>query len=163
MGARISVSSVIIGIGFMIEQNTDLGKLVAVHGPAPALTQRAIFLAIISFVFFLLMMIAFSIRQQIGYFLLGTAFLVVEVFTLWGWISMRKTELRLYEDGLTYKKFTARWDEITSIQTDVGQRPGAEKITCQITTSNGQTTTLTESIDRVRQAIEIIETEVQHR
>jgi hypothetical protein len=46
----------------------ELGKLKSVYGISPAYLQRAAIVAIVSFVFFLLMLVAFSLRQNIGYF-----------------------------------------------------------------------------------------------
>src|SRR5437773_12397915 len=50
----------------------EVGKL-----PPPAQVQRAVFIAVLSFLFFLAMMIVFYIRQSMLYFLLATAFLIV--------------------------------------------------------------------------------------
>lgn len=93
----------------------SLGKLESVHGIAPAYLQRAAIIAIISFVFFLAMLFAFSRRGNIGYFLLATAFLIVQLFTLTGWIMQKRSELKLYENGFAYKKHVCRWDEIESV------------------------------------------------
>ena len=62
------------------------------------------------------MLVVFYLRQQIGYFLLSTAFLVVYVFTLIGWLIQKRNVVDVHENGLKYKKFQASWDEISSIK-----------------------------------------------
>ena len=61
------------------------------------------------------MIVAFYVRQQAGYFLLSTAFLVVYVFTLIGWVMQRRNVVRVFENGLKYRKFHAAWNEIESV------------------------------------------------
>ena len=93
----------------------NLGKLLSTHPIAPAYMQRAAIVAVVSFVFFLAMLIVFYVRQHIGYFALSTAFLVVYIFTLVGWVMQRRNVVRVYEGGLRYKKFSAAWGEIEAI------------------------------------------------
>lgn len=100
----------------MSEKTNELGKLESVYGTSPVHLQRALIVIILSFIFFLVMLVAFSIRQQIGYFVLATAFLIVKLFTLFGWMMQRKKEVRLYEKGLTIGKKTYRYDEIENVQ-----------------------------------------------
>ena len=64
------------------ERQKDLGKLIAVYGIAPAYLQRAVFIVILSFVFFLAMMLVYYIRQNVVYFLLASAFLILYLVTL---------------------------------------------------------------------------------
>lgn len=52
--------------------------------------QRAAFLAVLSFVFFLAMMVAYYVRGSILYFLLATAFLIVYIVTMVSFVRMRK-------------------------------------------------------------------------
>jgi hypothetical protein len=127
----------------MIERHETLGKLESVHGIAPAYLQRAAIIIVVSFVFFLLMLLAFSARRNIGYFLLATAFLVVQLFTLFGWIRQRGAELKLYEKGFTYRKHICRWDDIESMEVKM---VGDSKITCQITKTDGEKIVLTEAV-----------------
>lgn len=72
-------------------------------------------MAVVSFVFFLLMLLVFYVRQQIGYFVLSSAFLVLYIFTLIGWIMQKRNVVRIYDKGLKYKKFEVRWDEIEAV------------------------------------------------
>ena len=64
-------------------------------GPAkpplpPAQLQRAAFLAVLSFLFFLVMMFAYYLRGSVLYFLLATAFLIVYIITMISFVKLRK-------------------------------------------------------------------------
>jgi len=52
--------------------------------------QRAAFIAVLSFLFFLAMMLAFYIRQSVLYFLLATGFLVVYFVTMVSFVRLRR-------------------------------------------------------------------------
>lgn len=99
----------------MPETPKNLGRLITSHSTSPVFLQRAAIVAVVSFVFFLAMLVAFYIRQQVGYFLLSSGFLVVYVFTLIGWVMQKRNVVGVYENGLKYRKFTAAWDEIQSV------------------------------------------------
>jgi hypothetical protein len=141
----------------MIEKSQNLGKLISVHTIAPAFLQRAVIIAVLSFVFFLAMLAVFSIRQNFIYFFLSTAFLITYLLTMFGWLMMRKNILKIYENGLTYRKFTARWDEIEAVESD--SKNG--KISCEIRKTKGEKITLTDSIYEVGKAVELIKTKVK--
>lgn len=127
----------------MSEQTIQLGKLESVHVTSPVYLQRALIVIILSFIFFLIMLIAFSIRQQVGYFLLATAFLIVKLFTLFGWMMQRKREVRLYENGFTIGKKTYAYNEIEIVQL----KPIKEnKEEGEIIKTNGEKIILTEAI-----------------
>lgn len=98
--------------------NKDFGKLVSTHSPSPAFLQRAAIVAVISFIFFLAMLVVFYIREHIGYFILSTAFLVVYVFTLIGWVIQRRSTVSVFENGIKYRNFRATWTEIESVKAD---------------------------------------------
>jgi hypothetical protein len=93
----------------------NLGRLVAVHPTAPAFIQRAAIIAILAFVFFLAMLIAFLLRQQIGYLILAAAFLVLNLFTLIGFVVQRKNLVSVFDNGFRYRKSSATWPEIVSV------------------------------------------------
>lgn len=57
---------------------------------SPAHIQRVAFIAILSFLFFLGMMLAYYLRGSLLYFLLATAFLVVYVITMISFVRLRK-------------------------------------------------------------------------
>jgi len=57
---------------------------------APAQLQRAVFIAVLSFLFFLAMMFAYYIRQSAVYFLLATAFLIIYLLTMFSFVRMRR-------------------------------------------------------------------------
>jgi hypothetical protein len=132
-----------------------LGKLVSEHGIAPALVQRAMIVAVLSFVFFMAMMIAFYLRQKLGYFLLSSGFLVLYVLTMFGWLMLRRNVVKVYENGLVYRKFAARWPEIAAVETE--RESG--KITCRLVKTNGEKTILTDAVQGVEGIIAKIETE----
>ena len=102
----------------MTDSNKNLGKLIGAYGISPAFLQRAAFISILSFVFFLAMMAGFYLRQNIVYFLLATAFLLVYLFTMFSWVLQRKTELRIFESGFSFKKNSVRWDAIKEVDRD---------------------------------------------
>ena len=115
----------------MAESSKNLGKIVSIHGVQPALVQRAAIVAVLAFVFFLAMLVAFSYRQNLGYFVLASAFLVVEIFTLMGLFAQRRNVLQIFEKGMCYKKQCAAWDDIDKINKDKGYelvRADGEKI-----------------------------------
>ncbi len=95
-----------------------LGKLISTHGTSPAFLQRAAIVAGLSFVFFFVMLVAFYLRQQIGYFILSTAFLVVNLFTLIGWLMQKRNVAKVYENGFRYRKTIVFWDQISSATLD---------------------------------------------
>lgn len=134
----------------MTEQTNNLGKLESVHPLSPAYLQRAAGVAVISFIFFVAMLIVFSIRQNIGYFLLSTAFLIVELFTLFGWLSQRKAQVKLFENGLTFKKFSCLWSEIKFVESD-------NQKTCTIIKNDGEKIVLPEAIHNMPGVISKIE------
>jgi len=104
----------------------NLGKIISIHGVQPALVQRAAIVAVLAFVFFLAMLVTFSYRQSLGYFVLASAFLVVEIFTLMGLFAQRRNVLQIFEKGLCYKKQCRGWSEIRAI---TPEKAGI-KITC---------------------------------
>ena len=135
----------------------NLGKLETIYVIAPAYIQRAVIVAVLSFFFFLAMLVVFSIRQNILYFFLSTGFLIVYLLTMFGWLMMRKNILKIYENGLTYRKFIAHWDEIEVVDS----KKNGDKINCEIRKKKGEKIVLTESIYQVEQAIEIIKAKIE--
>jgi hypothetical protein len=130
-----------------------LGKLESTHEISPVFLQRAVIVAALSFVFFMAMLFGFYMRQNIGYFLLSTAFLMVYILTMFGWLMMRKNSLKVYENGIVYKKFTARWDEIESIG-------ATDKKSFEITKINGEKVILSEAIQNIESVIKRINAEI---
>ena len=86
---------------------TDLGNLSSVHGVSPASLHPAAIVAVVSFAFFMAMLIAFYIRQEIGFFVLSSAFLVLYLFTMVALVLQKRNTVKIYENGISYKKFTA--------------------------------------------------------
>lgn len=114
----------------MNETEKDLGRLTAVYGIAPVYVQRAVFMAVLSFLFFLAMMFAFYVLQSALYFLLSTAFLIVYLLTMFSFVMQRKKSIEVFENGLKYKKHKVTWDEIESVDSDgnVSLKSGKEFI-----------------------------------
>ena len=96
----------------------NLGRLTSSHRTSPMFVQRAAIVALVSFSFFLVMLAAFYVRPQIGYFVLATAFLVVDLFTLIGIWMQKRNVVNIHENGIAYKKFRAAWDEIDAVKAD---------------------------------------------
>jgi hypothetical protein len=99
----------------MPESRQTLGRPIAVHGIAPAYLQRAMFIVILSFLFFLAMMFVYYINQSIGYFLLASAFLVIYLFTLFSFVRQRRNVVSVYENGISYKDVSVKWSEIEGV------------------------------------------------
>lgn len=83
-------------------------------GISPVVLQRGAIITVLSFVFFLAMLVAFYVRQHIGYFVLSTAFLAVYVLTFISWVIQKRNVVSIFENGIRYKKFSGCWDEIES-------------------------------------------------
>ncbi|MDQ3130469.1 MAG: hypothetical protein M3Q99_06880 [Acidobacteriota bacterium] len=148
----------------MLETTKTLGKLQAVHRTSPIFLQRAAILAVVSFVFFLVMMVAFSIRQHFGYFLLATAFLIVQLFTLFGWLTQRKNEFKIHENGFAFGKKVCFWDEIESIKIKMESRfISGEKIDCEVLKTNGEKIKLSEAIGGIQEISNRIDKEIALR
>ena len=141
----------------MFEKTQSLGKLVVTFGIAPAFLQRAVIIAVLSFLFFLTTLAMFSLWRNFLYFFLSTAFLIVYLATMFSWLMMRKNLLKIYENGLSYRKFTARWDEIETLELNKKDA----KINCEIRKKKGEKITLTESIQGVEQAVGVIREKIK--
>jgi len=99
----------------MKAKEKDLGRIVAVYGIAAIHVQRAVFMAVLSFMFFLAMMFAFYILQSALYFLLSTAFLIIYLLTMFSFVMQRKKHFEIFERGFRYKKQNVLWEEITEV------------------------------------------------
>ena len=140
----------------------NLGKLESVHGISPVFKQRAFVLAVVSFVFFTAMAIAYLVRPGFVFVLLGTAFLVVGLFTLFGWLSQKNAKFKLFENGFSYKKFVCVWDEIESINVKAESLLiGGAKINCLVRKAGGQEILLSEIIDNIEYIVKIIDSKIQ--
>jgi hypothetical protein len=127
----------------------DLGRLVAVHTTSPAYLQRAVFIAVLSFLFFMAMMFAFYLRQNIGYFLLATAFLLVYVVTMFSWLRQRRTMVAIYENGLKFRGRSIAWNDITAFEK-----------TFILLLSNGEKLLLPTALDRSEELLARIQTRI---
>jgi hypothetical protein len=139
----------------------NLGKTESVHGISPVFLQRAAIVCILSFVFFLVMISGFYVRQNFVYFLLATSFLIINIFTLSGWLMARKNVLKIYENGISYKKFAATWDEIESINVKKSNGLLGEKMNVEINKTDGEKMVLTEAVHGIENIIERVQTEIR--
>ena len=96
----------------------ELGKPVAIFPLAPAYIQRAVILIVLSFLFFMAMMFTYYIRASGLYFLLATAFLILYLVTLISFVTQRKTQLKIFENGFAYKTVSVLWTEMTTVDED---------------------------------------------
>ena len=126
-----------------------MGRLIIEHGPSPATTHRAVAVAVISLAFFFAMLIAFYIRQQLGYFLLSSAFLIVYLLTMIGIWMQRRNTVKVYENGISYRNFSAAWGEITRVNANAKNGLTVSKI-------GGGTITLNSSIAGLNNLANII-------
>lgn len=94
------------------ESKQALGRLLSVHGIAPAYLQRAVFIVVLSFLFFLIMMFVYYARQSLVYFLLASAFLLLYLITMFSWVMQRRNIVSVYENGVSYRGRSASWSEI---------------------------------------------------
>lgn len=111
--------------------------------------QRAVFIAVLSFLFFMAMMLAFYIRQNIGYFLLSTAFLLVYIATMFSWIRQRRTVVEVYDNGLRFRDSSVFWSDIT----------GVEK-TGVLSLEKGEKLQLPTALDRSEELFALIQTRI---
>lgn len=115
---------------------------------APAFLQRAAIVTFVSFAFFLLTLIAFYVRQHIGYFALSTAFLVVYIFTLISWVLQKRNVVRIFENGLSYKRFRAAWYQVRSVK--------ASKLGLEIKKGRTETIVIPPSISGYEQIVKAV-------
>lgn len=99
----------------MTAGSQSLGKLIAVHPIAPALVQRAVFITALSFLFFLTTMFTFYLRQNILYFLLASAFLVLYLVMMFALLMQRRSTVEVCENGFRTKKQSIRWTDMLSV------------------------------------------------
>jgi len=97
------------------ETPKTLGKLIAVHPIAPALVQRAVFIAALAFMFFLAMIFTFYLRQNILYFLLASAFLVLYLVMMFALLMQRRSSVEVCENGFRTKRQSIRWTDVVSV------------------------------------------------
>jgi ABC-type bacteriocin/lantibiotic exporter with double-glycine peptidase domain len=95
-----------------------LGALISAHGTSPVFLQRAAIVAILSFLFFLITLIFFYLQQEMMYFILSSAFLVIYIFTMIGWVLQKRNVISVYEKGISKRQFIATWEEIQSVKAE---------------------------------------------
>lgn len=101
-----------------MSNRTDLGPLISTHGTSPVFLQRAVIIAILSFLFFIITLLFFYIQRELMYFVMSTAFLVIYILTMIGWVMQKRNVVAIHENGIAYRKFSSTWDEIKSVTAD---------------------------------------------
>ncbi len=61
------------------------------------------------------MMFAFYFFQNFVYFLLASAFLLVYIVTLTSWLMQRRNLVKIYENGIEFRKHSYFWTDIETI------------------------------------------------
>ena len=100
------------------QEKVELGRVINTYLTAPAFIQRAAIIAIVSFLFFLALLAIFTARGQIIYLVLAAAFFVVNIFTLIGFVMQRRNEVRVFENGISYRGSQVEWDDLVSTDLD---------------------------------------------
>ena len=93
----------------------QLGRLDAVHRVDPAYMQRAVFITLLSFLFFFGTTMVLYYRGGLVYFVLSTAFLIIYLLSLFSIFRLRRAELRVYESGFSFRGRAVFWSSISSI------------------------------------------------
>ena len=123
----------------MPKSPSDLGAVISVHGTSASFLQRAAIVTILSFFFFMAMLVVFYVRQQVIYFILSTAFLIVYLFTMIGWVMQKRNTVSIYDNGVGHRSFVAAWDEIQSVKADANSG-------ITIVKTNGESVTIPKTI-----------------
>ena len=69
----------------------------------------------LAFIFFLATLIFYLIWGNFLYFLLATAFLIVQIFTMIGWWMQKRNTVFVYANGFAFKKAELLWTEIATV------------------------------------------------
>ncbi len=125
-----------------MKSRSPLGSLISSHRTAPAFLQRAAIVAGLSFLFFLATLLMFYMQQRLMYFILSSAFLVVYIFTMIGWVLQKRNVVSIHEHGIVYRKFASRWDEIRSVKADADAG-------ITITKSSGESVNIPKSVSDI--------------
>lgn len=137
----------------MSEPNQNLGRIVTIHGVQPAYLQRAVFVVVLSFLFFLGTMVVFYLQQGFVYFILSTAFLVIYIVTMTSWVLQRRNVVKIYENGIEYRKYSCLWNEIESISAGEGN-------TVEVRTKAGGKFAIAATISGLDQIVKTIQTKI---
>ncbi len=100
----------------MKRREVNIGAFESEFAISPQYLARVIFVAALSFIFFLGMLFGFYIREQIGYFILSSAFLVVYLLTMFGWFVLRRQRLRIHEEGISYRRTRIAWKNVSGVE-----------------------------------------------
>ncbi|MFZ1700740.1 MAG: hypothetical protein WBO10_03515 [Pyrinomonadaceae bacterium] len=98
--------------------SNNSGKLTSVHVIESASVQRAVFVTVLAFAFFLAMMVVYYLRQNLVFFVLASAFLVVYLAMMFSLIMLRRSAVEVYENGINLRKRYTAWGDIVAISED---------------------------------------------
>lgn len=136
----------------MKARTNDLGRLITVHGMSPAYKQQAVFIIVLSFLFFLSTMLAFYMLGSFLYFLLASGFLVVYLVSLISFLTQRRYAVRTYENGMEYRAFLSRWEDIGTVKWKADRRSRILVIEC----NDRPSVSIPSSIDNIEHLAMII-------
>ena len=74
-------------------------------------------MAALSFLFFLLCLVFYIAWQELPFFVLAIAFLIVQIITMIGWWMQKRNAVSIYANGLVYRKRSLFWNEIAEVET----------------------------------------------
>lgn len=98
-------------------------------------------------------MVIFYLQQGFVYFLLSTAFLVIYLVTMISWILQRRNIVKLYENGIEYRKYSCFWNEIESLS-------AGEANTVEVRTKAGGKFTISATISGLDQIVRTIKSKL---
>ena len=129
-----------------IKKPRGTGKVIGRFTVSPLFLQRSALIALLSFFFFLAMLVGYSLRGQFGYLILAAAFFVLHIFSLSGVWMLRKKSIGIFENGLEFRRRFIAWSELEAADFPPGSA-GALRL------KSGETIQLPANIERA-QALE---------
>jgi hypothetical protein len=69
---------------------------------------------VLSFFFFLAMLVGFAVRSHFGYLILAAAFLVLHIFSLTGLWMLRTKSISIFQNGLEFRRRFIPWSDLQS-------------------------------------------------
>lgn len=96
------------------EKTTANGRLIGRFSVSPLFLQRSAVIAVLSFFFFLAMLVGFAVRSHFGYLILAAAFLVLHIFSLAGLWMVRTKSISIFQNGLEFRRRFIPWSDLQS-------------------------------------------------
>ncbi|MER3633100.1 MAG: hypothetical protein C4325_13885, partial [Blastocatellia bacterium] len=95
-----------------IKKPPGTGKVIGRFTVSLLFLQRSAVIALLSFFFFLAMLVGYSLRGHFGYLILAAAFFVLHIFSLSGVWMLRKKSIGIFENGLEFRRRFIAWSEL---------------------------------------------------